>query len=134
MSVKGNAESYAELRGSLSNPDLIVGKSAYEIAVIHGFKGTEEEWLASLQGKDGVDGKDFDENVYTERLDALEDLVSEVITEFSGLVGDGDDSQNVDTHLTLRADINELQEQIKEINAVLNEYVVEIDTLIGGGE
>lgn len=24
------------------------GKSAYEIAVIHGFEGTEEEWLASL--------------------------------------------------------------------------------------
>ena len=30
------------------------GKSAYEIAVAHGFTGTEEEWLASLHGKDGV--------------------------------------------------------------------------------
>ncbi len=30
------------------------GKSAYEIAVEHGFSGTEEEWLASLHGKDGV--------------------------------------------------------------------------------
>lgn len=34
------------------------GKSAYELAVEHGFKGTEQEWLASLRGKDGVDGKD----------------------------------------------------------------------------
>ena len=33
------------------------GKSAYEIAVENGFKGTEEEWLASLEGKDGEDGK-----------------------------------------------------------------------------
>ncbi len=32
------------------------GKSAYEIAVEHGFVGTEEEWLASLQGTDGHDG------------------------------------------------------------------------------
>ena len=29
------------------------GKSAYEIAVEHGFKGSEEEWLESLKGSDG---------------------------------------------------------------------------------
>ena len=37
------------------------GKSAYEIAVEHGFVGTETEWLESLKGadgKNGVDGKD----------------------------------------------------------------------------
>lgn len=34
------------------------GYSAYEIAVQHGYTGTEEEWLASLQGEDGQDGKD----------------------------------------------------------------------------
>lgn len=33
------------------------GKSAYEIAKEEGFQGTEEEWLASLQGKDGPPGK-----------------------------------------------------------------------------
>lgn len=32
------------------------GKSAYEIAVSKGFKGTEEEWLASLKGDPGEDG------------------------------------------------------------------------------
>ena len=30
------------------------GKSAYEIACEHGYVGTEEEWLESLKGKDGV--------------------------------------------------------------------------------
>lgn len=30
------------------------GKSAYQIAVDHGYIGTEEEWLASLHGKDGI--------------------------------------------------------------------------------
>ena len=34
------------------------GKSAYEIAVEHGFEGDEEEWLASLQGEDGKPGRD----------------------------------------------------------------------------
>ena len=38
------------------------GKSAYELAVENGFNGTEQEWLASLNGKDGytpVKGKDY---------------------------------------------------------------------------
>lgn len=32
------------------------GKSAYEIAVEHGYVGTEEEWLASLHGATGAQG------------------------------------------------------------------------------
>ena len=32
------------------------GKSAYELAVDNGFTGSEAEWVASLQGKNGVDG------------------------------------------------------------------------------
>lgn len=34
------------------------GDSAYDIAVAHGFAGTEEEWLESLNGADGNNGKD----------------------------------------------------------------------------
>lgn len=33
----------------------ISGKSAYELAVDNGFIGSEEEWIASLKGKDGKD-------------------------------------------------------------------------------
>src|SRR5690625_1820254 len=32
------------------------GKSAYEIAVEHGFVGSEEEWLESLKGEKGDKG------------------------------------------------------------------------------
>lgn len=32
------------------------GKSAYEIAVEHGFVGTEAQWLGSLKGSDGMNG------------------------------------------------------------------------------
>lgn len=34
------------------------GLSAYQIALLNGFAGTEVEWLASLVGADGVDGVD----------------------------------------------------------------------------
>ena len=33
------------------------GKSAYEIAVAHGYKGTESEWLESLKGLQGPQGE-----------------------------------------------------------------------------
>ena len=35
------------------------GKSAYQVAVSHGFSGTELQWLASLRG---TDGKSFEVN------------------------------------------------------------------------
>ena len=53
------------LKGTLSNPDnlngtleglLIRGYSAYDIAKVLGFEGTEAEWLASLKGEKGDQG------------------------------------------------------------------------------
>ena len=35
------------------------GKTAYDVAVKNGYKGTEQEWLATLQGLDGQDGSDL---------------------------------------------------------------------------
>ena len=45
-------EPYYIAGGGVGEP----GKSAYEIAVEHGFVGTEEEWLASLKGEKGDRG------------------------------------------------------------------------------
>lgn len=53
MSIKGNTETRESLVGNIHLLKKIPGYSAYEIAVKHGFKGTEAEWLVSLQGKDG---------------------------------------------------------------------------------
>jgi integrin beta 8 len=36
------------------------GLSAYEIAVANGFVGTEAQWLASLEGTDGDDGREIE--------------------------------------------------------------------------
>ena len=48
------------------------GASAYDIAVKNGFVGTEEEWLASLVGKDGVDGAKGDAGEKGEKGDTGE--------------------------------------------------------------
>lgn len=66
MSIKGSAESYIELRGSLSKLDAIHGKSAYEVAVANGFKGSVTLWLESLKGG-GVN------------VDAVREIVYEII-------------------------------------------------------
>ncbi len=39
---------------SLIQAGALCGKSAYEIALEHGFEGSEEEWIASLKGKDYI--------------------------------------------------------------------------------
>lgn len=46
---------YAQLLKRIEDAEKgLDGKSAYEIAVEHGYVGTEEEWLESLKGKDGI--------------------------------------------------------------------------------
>lgn len=47
-----------ELKEGPAGKDGQDGLSAYEIACQYGFEGSEEEWLDSLHGKDGVDGID----------------------------------------------------------------------------
>ena len=42
----------------LDGANGVDGKSAYDIAVAHGFVGTEAEWLESLKGDKGDPGKD----------------------------------------------------------------------------
>ena len=42
------------LKGAVVNPDVIRGKSAYEIAVAHGYKGTEQEWLDYVYGSEAA--------------------------------------------------------------------------------
>lgn len=47
--ITGTLSSTLDINGKLSNATLR-GYSAYDVAVAHGFEGTEEEWLASLNG------------------------------------------------------------------------------------
>ncbi len=83
------------------------GKSAYEIAVEHGYVGTEEEWLESLKGKDGV-SPDMSEYPKTT------EVVTIVEQEIAPVAEDAHSHTNKDVldRLTaeLLADLNALQQ------------------------
>ena len=51
MVAKGIVKNY--LRGKVRHTSGATGLSAYELAVVHGFKGTEAEWLASIGSIEG---------------------------------------------------------------------------------
>ncbi|MBR1748101.1 MAG: trypsin-like peptidase domain-containing protein [Clostridia bacterium] len=53
-----STSSQTESAGEQTADGETVYITAYDIAVRNGFVGTEEEWLASLHGKDGADGQD----------------------------------------------------------------------------
>lgn len=55
--------------GSFEVYNGVDGISAYEVAVANGFVGTEAEWLASLEGQDGVDGKSITSVTFTSTTD-----------------------------------------------------------------
>ena len=59
------------------------GKSAYIIAVEHGFTGTENEWLQSLKGADGKDGITPDISSYATKADIAD--LQEQIRQRSGI-------------------------------------------------
>ena len=67
----------------LPGRDGIDGKSAYEIAVEHGFVGTEVEWLESLKGVDGKDGITPDMSEYATKADIAD--LQEQIRQISGI-------------------------------------------------
>ena len=77
------------------------GKSAYEIAVLNGFQGTEQEWLQSLigpkgeKGDPGEKGEKGDPGEKGEKGDKGDpgpnEISSETATEYNGLLkGDGE--------------------------------------------
>lgn len=70
-----------ELTGTLAGA-LVRGFSAYQIAVLKGFVGTEEEWLASLKGDSPVRGVDY--WTTADKNEIIEDVLeSEEITDIA---------------------------------------------------
>ena len=49
--LRGKISSPGSAKGTLRGLEKIQGYSAYQVAVINGFEGTEEEWLESLKGE-----------------------------------------------------------------------------------
>lgn len=122
MSLKGSAESYIKLKGSISLPAAIQGDSAYEIAVKNGFEGTEEEWLASLKGERGEQGiqgeKGEKGDVGTN--EELEYKVSDLETEVSRIGGE------IYEH---GGKIEDLEETVAELKAKIAELEARVTAL-----
>lgn len=56
--------------GSFEVYNGVDGLSAYEVAANNGFVGTKAEWLTSLDGQDGIDGKSITTVTFTSTTDA----------------------------------------------------------------
>ena len=111
------------------------GKSAYEIAVEHGFVGTEADWLESLKGVDGKDGCDgrngADGLPGRDGIDGTDGKSAYIIAVEHGFTGtenewlqslkgaDGKDGITPDmSDYATKADIAELQKQIENISGI----------------
>lgn len=87
MSLEGTTEGKT-LVGSINKCDTLT-ISAYGIAVKNGFDGTEEEWLASLKGKDVTDEQVAEAVAsYMEAHPASTATIGEVTLLASAWVGD----------------------------------------------
>jgi len=90
--LQGSVESGGEVRGKLAGLRFIQGLSAFEVAVINGFSGTEEEWLASLKGEPGkpgytpVKGKDYSDGEKGDPF-TYEDFTPEQLAALKGAPG-----------------------------------------------
>lgn len=111
------------------------GKSAYEIAVEYGFVGTETEWLESLKGVDGLPGKDGKNGAdglpgrdgingsdgKSAYIIAVEHGFSGTETEWLQSLKGADGKNGITPDMSnyaTKADIAELQEQIRQISAI----------------
>ena len=84
-SVPSSKAVYDELQ------NVSTGNSAYEIAKKNGFEGTEEEWLESLKGEDGNDGrsikaitKDNNNNIIVTFSDNATENIGELSVDIQG--------------------------------------------------
>lgn len=66
------------LRGAVTNPEKVYGKSAYEIAVMHGFEGTEEEWIAHLESAQSESVKEASEKAHNDIEEAKRAMLSDI--------------------------------------------------------
>ena len=110
-------EQKAELTQGLQHG--VDGKSAYEIAVENGFEGTEEEWLNSLVGPQGPQGKGI------EKVELTDDSHI-IITLEDGTVNDVGTIKNV---VNLQNDFDALLSEYKEVKQHLlnTEYGVDYE-------
>lgn len=64
------------------------GQSAYEMAIEQGYVGTQEQWLTSLKGEQGEDGKSIEIKVVNENIQYTdENSINQLLNQY--FTGDG---------------------------------------------
>lgn len=101
------------IRGTVTNPEVIYGKSAYEIAVMHGFDGTEEEWIKSCR----VDA-DRAEKAANEAAEKATEAATAEVTRLVGELGivqeTGDSETSVMSQKAVTNEVNSIKCNISE--------------------
>ena len=111
---------YAQLLKKIEDAEHgLDGKSAYEIAVEHGFVGTESEWLASLKGEPG-ETPDMSEYPKTSEVTTIVEREIEVAT------GDFHSHAN---KATLDAFTPELLQELSDLQQFEDRTQYEIQTI-----
>ena len=100
------------VKGKAMNPEAVYGKSAYEIAVMHGFEGTEKEWLAHL------------ETAQSETIEkSAEQVLSEIATDRQAALSDIEEAKaEMLTEIEMTADI--VQTTGESATAVMSQKAV----------
>lgn len=75
-----SVETKNSLKGKISILNTIHGKSAFEVAVINGFKGTEAEWLESLKVRTTYAAKIGYVTLLADAWEGTESKYSQVVT------------------------------------------------------
>lgn len=112
------------------------GLSAYEIALKHGFEGTEEEWLASLQGGGIEDAPQTPEGIPTEYYVRSSEGTWEYVGNITvGSAYDADyahwamnDNEGNNIHETYAT-----KDEVGDIEAALDELHTYAQALVNGG-
>lgn len=93
--TKGLINDVESIKEKIDNGEFYNGASAYEIAVKNGYKGTEQEWLESLQGEDGytpIKGLDYFDGDKGDKGDNGNDGISVTVSSISESTVDGGDN------------------------------------------
>lgn len=94
MSLSGTVSSDKTIVGKIGVTNTIHGKSAYEIALLHGFEGTEEEWVDYIESNSYVLTEEEKEDV----ANRVEDKISPNYTkktEFNSFKAETENDVNV---------------------------------------
>lgn len=111
------------------------GKSAYEVAVDNGFKGTEQQWLGSLKGEKGEAGNDGKSSYQLAIANGYEGTEKQWLASLKGNRGDDGYTPKRGTDYWTAADQQEIKDDVsKMVGDAYTKAKADIEELIENGK